>query len=73
MYPLGLCAFCTYGPKAVREAASVLSLGAERRVKVVGEGLGPPATSRLPFCVERLPNPVGTGVPDCPQVVQDLG
>jgi hypothetical protein len=28
----------SYGPKAVREAASVLSLDTERKVKVVGEG-----------------------------------
>ena len=34
----GLCAFCTYGPKVVREVASVLFLSAERKVKVVGEG-----------------------------------
>ena len=46
MYPLSLCAFCPYGPKLFREAASLLSLGAEIKVKLVGEGLGPPATSR---------------------------
>ena len=39
MYPLRLCAFCPCGPKLFREAASPLSLGAEIKVKLVGEGL----------------------------------
>jgi hypothetical protein len=33
----GLCVFCPYGPKAVREAASVLSLGAARTPGPVGQ------------------------------------
>jgi hypothetical protein len=49
MYPLRLCALCTCGPKVVREAASLLSLGAERKVKVVGEGLRSLANDLLPF------------------------
>ena len=36
MYPLGLCAFCMYGPKVVREAASLLSLCVERMSNLVG-------------------------------------
>ena len=52
--PPGLCAFCTCGPKVVREVASqkpfrrsrniasVLFLCVEKKVKAVGEGLGPP-------------------------------
>jgi hypothetical protein len=55
MYPLRLCAFCPCGPKLFREAASVLFLGAERKVKPVEEGLAPPV------CAERTPKPVGTG------------
>ena len=68
MYPLGLCAFCPYGPKLFREAASLLSLGTVRTLMPVGEGLAPPAISLLFLCVERKPNLVGTGVPDCPLV-----
>ena len=49
MYPLGLCAFYPYGPKAVRQAASLLSLCAERKVKVVGEGIGPPTSMQNKF------------------------
>ena len=49
MYPLGLCAFCPCGPKVVREAASVLSLDTERKVKVVGEGLRSLANAFLPL------------------------
>jgi hypothetical protein len=49
MYPLGLCAFCPCGPKVVREAASVLSLDTERKVKVVGEGLGPPVPAQSKY------------------------
>ena len=40
----------------------MLSLGAERRVKVVGEGLGPPATSVLSLGAVQTPNPVGEGL-----------
>jgi hypothetical protein len=41
MYPLGLCVFCTYGPNAFREAASLLSLGAVRTPNPVGRRLAP--------------------------------
>ena len=66
MYPLRLCAFCPYGPKAVREAASLLFCGVARTPNRVGWGLAPAV------CAVRTPNLVGTGVPDCPQVVQSL-
>ena len=49
MYPLGLCAFCPCGPKLFREAASLLSLGAERIPNSVGRGLAPAATPRDPL------------------------
>ena len=32
----------------------MLSLGAEIKVKLVGEGLGPPATSRYPWCGAKV-------------------
>ena len=37
----GLCALCTCGPNAFREAASLLSLGTERISNPVGRGLAP--------------------------------
>jgi hypothetical protein len=54
MYPLGLCAFCPCGPKVFREAASLLFLGVERKVKVVGEGLGPPVAPAFHYLPVEL-------------------
>ena len=61
MYPLGLFAFCSCGPKLFREAASLLFLGAARTPNPVGRGLAPAAASLLSPGAERIPNLVGTG------------
>ena len=45
----------SYGPKVFREAASLLSLGAERKVGVVGEGLAPPAAPTFHYLPVELP------------------
>ena len=52
----------SYGPKVVREAASLLSLGAERIPNPVGRGLAPVAASVLSLGAVQTPNPVGEGL-----------
>ena len=61
MYPLGLCVFCTYGPKVVREAASLLSLGAMRTPNFVGRGLVSLRDSALFLGAVGMASQVGWG------------
>jgi hypothetical protein len=48
--PSGSCAFCTCGPKVVREAASVLSLGVERTPDRVGGACSRRCFGAIPWC-----------------------